>query len=440
MKIFFGQKNLGTVLLVSALLVLCIAPALAAESWTVDAKTGCRICLISSSYTLAAASWSGAVVDGKAEGKGKLTLTLRDKDGKEITGKASAEMKQGKLDGNVKLQWSNGESYEGSFREGKMDGRGILKFSNGNSYEGDFKEGKKDGKGIYKLKNGEVYEGDFVNDQAEGQGVYRRQNGEIIEGVFKKGSINGKGIYKFTDGRVYQGEWRNGERVGPFVPLPIVESWAVVPKTGCRIGWLSDVYTLTEASWSGQAMDGKAEGKGKLTLTLRDQAGEVLTCKGTAEMKQGKLNGNADLQWSDGSSFLGVYRDGKKDGFGILKYKNGDIYHGEFKDGLRSGNGVLKKANGESYEGGFKDDFFDGKGVLKRNNGDSYEGDFQNDYCKGKGVYRWKNGNVYEGDFDERGRNGYGVLKDSTGKIIYQGFWMNDQVVSTNSKEKFVSI
>jgi hypothetical protein len=92
------QVNTGIILLL--LLIFCALPALAKEDWVADPKTGCQICWIGgSNFTLTEARWSGAVVDGKAEGKGNLRLTLQNKDGKTFTGKADAEMKQGKLHG-----------------------------------------------------------------------------------------------------------------------------------------------------------------------------------------------------------------------------------------------------------------------------------------------------------------------------------------------------
>lgn len=50
-----------------ALTFLFIGTAWAVESWNNDPKTGCRICLVSDYTTLIAASWSGPMVNGKAE-------------------------------------------------------------------------------------------------------------------------------------------------------------------------------------------------------------------------------------------------------------------------------------------------------------------------------------------------------------------------------------
>jgi hypothetical protein len=250
-------------------------------------------------------------------------------------------------------------------------------------------------------------------------------------------------------------------------PALAAESWATDPKTGCQVGWVSDSYTLVAASWSGPVVDGKAEGKGRLTLTLRDKDGKDVTGKASAEMKKGKLDGKGVLKYSNGNSYEGDFLDGKREGKGVYKWKNGDVYEGDFKDDLLNGKGVMKWKDGDVYEGDFKDDLPNGKGVYKWKNGDVYEGDFKDGKKNGKGVLKFKqknyNGDVYEGDFKddlETGKgvykwingyseegdmvnghlNGYGVYKSSTGEIIYQGLWKDGRIISINTKEKFISI
>ena len=78
----------------------------AAESWATDPKTGAQVCWAADNYNIVAATWSGPKVNNKAEGKGVLTVTTRGKDGGETQGQADAEMKAGKLDGNVSIKWS----------------------------------------------------------------------------------------------------------------------------------------------------------------------------------------------------------------------------------------------------------------------------------------------------------------------------------------------
>jgi hypothetical protein len=53
----------------------------AGEQWTSDPETGCQIAWVSDISTLVRASWTGPVVNGKAQGQGALTLVVRDKSG-----------------------------------------------------------------------------------------------------------------------------------------------------------------------------------------------------------------------------------------------------------------------------------------------------------------------------------------------------------------------
>lgn len=226
------------------------------------------------------------------------------------------------------------------------------------------------------------------------------------------------------------------------VPALAAENWAADPKTGCQVCFITGAnYTLMAAGWSGPVVDGKAEGKGKLKLTLQDKDGKKFSGKADAEMKQGKLNGAVELKWSDGESFRGFCKDGRYEGKGVLKNSNGDVYEGDFKEGLRDGQGVMKFKNGDVYEGAYKDNQPNGHGVLKyKKSGDVYEGVYQNGVRNGRGIYRWKNGRVYEGGFTEQGRNGYGVYKNKAGQIIYEGLWKDDRIISMNDPEKFIII
>jgi hypothetical protein len=183
--------------------------AWAAESWVTDPKTGCKVAWVSLKYSLVSASWSGSCVDNKAEGKGMLTFTVRDKDGKEEQRQAEGEMKAGKLNGKSILKFPDGAVYEGDWKNGSRDGNGVFKFPDGRVYEGDWKNDTLDGKGIYKWPDGRVYEGDWKNNTLDGKGIYKFHDGAVYEGDFKNGRRDGKGIYKWPDGRVYEGDWKN---------------------------------------------------------------------------------------------------------------------------------------------------------------------------------------------------------------------------------------
>jgi len=153
--------NLQRVKVVCALLLILVFSAMgtvcAAESWATDAKTGVKIGMVSSSgyYTVIAAAWSGPAVEGKAEGKGNIEMTLRDKYGKDIQGQGEAEMRAGFLDGKVTMKWSDGDFIDGYYKAGLLE-KGIYRYAEGRTYEGNFKNGQFDGYGVAKSAEGKV--------------------------------------------------------------------------------------------------------------------------------------------------------------------------------------------------------------------------------------------------------------------------------------------
>lgn len=104
-------------------------------------------------------TWSGACVDGKVSGEGRLTWRTRF--GRHV--------------------------YEGGMADGKQHGHGILTRSDGSRYEGEWRGGKRHGTGIYKWAAGHRYEGAWSDDRPHGFGTA-----------------------SFADGDVHRGEWREG--------------------------------------------------------------------------------------------------------------------------------------------------------------------------------------------------------------------------------------
>lgn len=137
------------------------------------------------------------------------------------------------------------------------------------------------------------------------------------------------------------------------------EAWTTDAKTGVKIGvvFLIDGLTLVSATWTGTAVEGKAEGKGLLTYVYKEEDGKEIKVEGDATMSAGLLNGKATLKWPpDGNSYDGDYKAGLRDGRGVLKWPTGQVYDGEWKNGLSNGYGVLKDASGKVlYEGEWKD-------------------------------------------------------------------------------------
>ena len=102
-------------------------------------------------------TWSGACVDDKASGEGRLVFR-------------------------------GGEGvYEGPMLAGKMHGRGVFEWTNGFRYEGELRDGKQHGHGVYVGTSGERYEGEWREGRPHGQGTYVEADGTVYEGAWRDG-------------------------------------------------------------------------------------------------------------------------------------------------------------------------------------------------------------------------------------------------------------
>lgn len=178
-------------------------------------------------------AWTGACVDGLAEGNGIQRLS---RDGHEQLSYRGT-MKQGRYDGQGLLltiagsqyegewvqglrqgqgraSWASGQSYVGSYRMGKEEGEGELRFANGVRYRGAWQAGERNGQGLLTLIDGSRYEGNFRRGVAQGSGRYVWSNGDRFEGVFAQGRPQGRGVYTFADGARFLGEFQAGKPVG----------------------------------------------------------------------------------------------------------------------------------------------------------------------------------------------------------------------------------
>ena len=104
-------------------------------------------------------TWSGACVDGKASGEGRLVW--RSRFGQYV--------------------------YEGGMEAGKQHGKGKLVRSDGGRYEGDWRDGKRHGRGTYKWIIGHRYQGDWRDDRPHGFGIATFVDGDVHKGLWLHG-------------------------------------------------------------------------------------------------------------------------------------------------------------------------------------------------------------------------------------------------------------
>jgi hypothetical protein len=75
---------------------------------------------------------------------------------------------------------------------------------------------------------------------------------------------------------------------------------------------------------------------------------------------------------TDGSKYVGEFRNNKPNGQGTLTWANGSKYVGGFSDGKMKGQGTLTFADGRKYVGGFSDGKMSGQGTLTFADGSKY--------------------------------------------------------------------
>lgn len=116
------------------------------------------------------------------------------------------------------------------------------------------------------------------------------------------------------------------------------------------------------------------------------------------EWKNEKPHGQVSVTFKSGNTYVGEYKNGKRDGQGTFKWaKSGNVYVGEYKDGKRSGQGTYKYASGDTYVGEFKNNKRDGQGTFKYASGDTYVGEWRDDDFDGLGTYRFADGSQKKG-------------------------------------------
>lgn len=172
------RKRLIMTFLAAVILFALAGTAQAAESWAADPKTGAKVGWIHPLSKITAASWSGSVADGKAEGSGTLVVTVRA--GKtSYTLQVQGEMQAGLLHGKASGKWADGDTFEATFVNGLAEGKAVIRFATrgGRVYEGDVKNNLPDGQGVYKESNGKII---FEGDWREGVPVTRPQLDKVL--------------------------------------------------------------------------------------------------------------------------------------------------------------------------------------------------------------------------------------------------------------------
>ena len=136
-------------------------------------------------------------------------------------------------------------------------------------------------------------------------------------------------------------------------------------------------------------------------------------------------HGHGEMKYTDGTKYIGNFKDDKTDGHSIVEFSNGNKFVGNFKN-KANGPGIMTYTNGDKQEGNYKDGKMHGHGVFIYANGDKYEGNFVDDGLNGHGILTYANGNIFEGKFVNGKRHGIGTKLYRNGNIC-SGLWFYDK-------------
>jgi hypothetical protein len=121
---------------------------------------------------------------------------------------------KGEKHGTGKMEYENGDVYEGQWADGLRHGKGKITFVNKSSYDGNWSNGQINGRGVYTYFNGNVYNGLFENGLPMGYGKMTYLNGDVYEGDWKKGQRYGAGKMFYKNGEYFVGHWKKDKREG----------------------------------------------------------------------------------------------------------------------------------------------------------------------------------------------------------------------------------
>ncbi len=207
-----------------------------------------------------------------------------------------------------KIEYLNGDIYEGEILNDLPHGQGTYIWSNGDVYKGCFVEGCITGVGKRIWSDGNTYEGSFLNGTEHGKGKISFLNGTIYEGNFFNGQLKGFGNRIYRDGEIEHGWWTDGE------------FRKITKKTICY---------PSGTIYEGETKDNIEHGKGRYTWLN----GDVYE----GDFVEGYRTGKGAITWSNGDAYEGNFFNDKITGYGKKIYKTGKIEEGYWKNGELKG-------------------------------------------------------------------------------------------------------
>jgi hypothetical protein len=204
--------------------------------------------------------------------------------------------------GTGRVEWKNGDVYEGPLTRSQRHGVGEIRWANGQRYKGEWVNDRATGRGLMAFANGNQFEGTLVDGQPDGEGKMTYASSDVYTGQIRQGLPHGRGSYVWMSGQRYEGDW----------------------------------------------VDDKPQGRGRMRFANGNQY--------EGQLNAGLPHGRGRMVFPGGDIYDGMFEAGKAHGQGSYAWKSGERYEGAWARGLKHGAGVFHWPSGDRWEGVFKDD------------------------------------------------------------------------------------
>ena len=152
--------------------------------------------------------YEGEWVNGLPEGYGTMVFANKDK--------YVGDWNEGKMNGVGIYRFYNSSSqefsavYRGEFVDGRREGRGKMTYANNDVYVGTWQNNMRTGSGVMWFRTGDRFSGLWKYDKML-RGVYCKYDGEKYDGEIKDGHFEGFGKYYWKDGNWFEGTFKQGQ-------------------------------------------------------------------------------------------------------------------------------------------------------------------------------------------------------------------------------------
>lgn len=220
--------------------------------------------------------------------------------------------------GTGRVEWANGDVYEGALLRGKRQGQGTLQWANGQRYQGEWQDDRPTGRGQLRFANGNQFDGTVINGVPEGEGEMLFASGDRYKGQLRAGLPHGKGRYQWANGQVFEGDWVADKPQGQ-----------------------GQMRFANGQLYDGQIDAGQPHGKGRMRY------GEAGVYEG--DFVRGVAEGQGIYRWPGGESYEGAWRAGLKHGRGVYRWATGDRWEGEYLNDQQTDKGeLIRKSEGQT--------------------------------------------------------------------------------------------